>query len=154
MKNRSVPGATVVPVLVYEDVAKAVDWLRDAFGFRERLRAGPSGGPISHAQMEVGTGAIMLGRAGGEFRRPNPNEVVGQYVVVHVADVDAHFERAQRHGAQILKPPADMPFGERQYTAQDAGGHRWTFSQSVADIAPEAWGAVVARPDGPQMHTG
>ena len=35
--NRSAPGATVVPVLVYEDVAKAVDWLCDTFGFMERL---------------------------------------------------------------------------------------------------------------------
>jgi len=37
--NRSAPGATVVPVLVYEDVGKAIDWLCGAFGFEERLRA-------------------------------------------------------------------------------------------------------------------
>ena len=154
MVNRSAPGATVVPVLVYEDVATALEWLRDAFGFKERLRAGPPDGPVFHAQMEVGAEAIMLGREGGEFRRPTPNEVVGQYVVVHVADVDAHFERAQQHGAQILRPPADMPFGERQYTARDPGGHRWTFSQSVADVAPHEWGAVVAAPDESRSSTG
>jgi len=37
--NRSAPRATVVPVLVYEDVGKAIDWLCGAFGFEERLRA-------------------------------------------------------------------------------------------------------------------
>ena len=145
--NRSAPRCKVVPVLVYEDVAGAVEWLRDAFGFTERLRAGPPGGPVFHAQMEIGTEAIMLGRQGGEFRRQRPDEV-SQYVVVHVDDVEQHFERARRHGAQIVKPPADMPFGERQYTAQDPGGHRWTFSQSVADVAPESWGAVVGRASG------
>ncbi len=40
-----------------------------------------------------------------------------------------------------MKPPTDMPFGERQYTVEDPWGHRWTFSQSIADVAPEVWGA-------------
>jgi uncharacterized glyoxalase superfamily protein PhnB len=39
-----------------------------------------------------------------------------------------------------------MPFGERLYSVEDVGGHRWTFSQSIADIAPEDWGATPARP--------
>jgi hypothetical protein len=30
------PSATVVPVLVYEDVGKPIDWLSATFGFRER----------------------------------------------------------------------------------------------------------------------
>ena len=37
--------------------------------------------------------------------------------------------------------------GERQYTAVDLGGHVWTFSQSIADVAPEGWGGVSASPD-------
>lgn len=139
--NRSAPRATVVPVLVYEDVGKAIEWLCDAFGFTERLRAGPPGGIVSHAQLNIGEGAVMLGRQGAEFRPPHPDEV-NQYVIVHVDDVDQHFERAQRCGARILKSPADMPFGERQYTVVDPGGHRWTFSQSIADVPFEAWGAT------------
>jgi uncharacterized glyoxalase superfamily protein PhnB len=43
------------------------------------------------------------------------------------------------HGARILHAPADHPSGERQYTAADPGGHRWTFSESIADVAPEPW---------------
>ena len=34
--------------------------------------------------------------------------------------------------------------GERGYTAEDLGGHRWTFSQSIADVAPESWGGTTA----------
>lgn len=142
--NRSAPRATVVPVLVYEDVGKAIDWLCGAFGFTERLRAAGPGGSISHAQLAIAEGALMLGRQGSEFRPPRPNEV-SQYVVVHVEDVDRHFERAKQRGARILKPPADMPFGERQYTAEDLAGYRWTFSQSIADVAPEQWGATTAQ---------
>jgi uncharacterized glyoxalase superfamily protein PhnB len=141
--NRSAPRATVVPILVYEDVGDAIDWLCRTFGFRERLRAGPPGGSVSHAQLDIGDGAIMLGRHGGEFRPPRPGEV-SQYVTVHVEDVDGHFEQAQRSGARILKPPSNMPFGERQYTVEDPGGHRWTFSQSIADVPLDAWGATPA----------
>ena len=143
--NRSAPRATVVPILVYEDVGKAIDWLCDTFGFTERLRAGPPGGSVAHAQLDIVDGAVMLGRQGAEFRPPRPNEV-NQYVTVHVDDVDKHFEHARQCGARIVKAPADMPFGERQYTAEDIGGHRWTFSQSVADVAPEKWGATLATP--------
>jgi uncharacterized glyoxalase superfamily protein PhnB len=56
-------------------------------------------------------------------------------------DVDGHFEHARQRGAKILKSPTDMPFGERQYTVEDPWGHRWTFSQSIADVPLEAWGA-------------
>lgn len=145
--NRSAPRATVVPILVYEDVEKAIDWLCGTFGFKERLRAGRPGDSASHAQLVIADGAVMLGRQGGEFRPPRPNEV-SQYVTVHVENVNAHFEHARRCGAKILKPLTDMPFGERQYTAEDPGGHRWTFSQSIADVALEAWGA--REPDRPE----
>jgi uncharacterized glyoxalase superfamily protein PhnB len=143
VNNRSAPGAAVVPVLVYENVEQAVAWLCRVFGFKERLRAGAPGGPVSHAQLWIGDAAVMLGRQGAEFRAPRPDEV-SQYVVVHLDDVDGHYERARAAGATIVKPPLDMPFGERQYTAQDPGGHRWTFSQSVADVEPAKWGATVA----------
>jgi uncharacterized glyoxalase superfamily protein PhnB len=143
--NRSSPRATVVPILVYEDVGKAIDWLCGTFGFRERLRATGLGGSVTHAQLDIAEGAVILGRQGAEFRPPRPNEV-SQFLHVHVDDVDRHFENARQRGARILKSPTDMPFGERQYTVEDLGGHRWTFSQSIADVALEEWGATPARP--------
>lgn len=139
ISNRSAPSATVVPVLVYEDAAQAVEWLCRVFSFKERLRAEREG-ILFHAQLAVGEGAIMLGRRGGEFCPPRPGET-SQYVHVTVEDVVAHRDHALRSGARILKDVADMPFGERQYTVEDPEGHRWTFSQHVADVAPEKWGA-------------
>src|SRR5687768_13622936 len=141
--NRSAPGATVVPVLVYEDVGAAISWLCYTFGFKERLRAAAPGGSVVHAQLGIDDGAVMLGRQGAEFRAPHSPEI-NQYVVVHGNSVDEHFARTRERGAHIVRPPADMPFGERQYAALDCGGHRWTFSQSIADVAPEDWGAPQA----------
>lgn len=145
VSNRSAPTATVVPVLIYEDVGEAINWLCRAFGFTERLRHAGRDGTVSHAQLAIAEGAIMLGRQGDTFRPPRPGEV-SQYVLIHVDDVDRHFEHAKQFGARIVKPLTNMPFGERLYTAEDHAGHRWTFSQHVADVAPEAWGATPARP--------
>jgi uncharacterized glyoxalase superfamily protein PhnB len=141
--NRSAPTATVVPVLIYEDVGKALDWLCAAFSFSERLRAPRPDGRVMHAQISIGEGAVMLGAQGAEFRPPHADEV-NQYVLVRVEDVDRHFEHAKQFGARIVKPLADLPFGERAYTAEDLAGHRWTFSQSIADVPLEQWGAIPA----------
>ena len=136
IENRSVPAATVIPVLAYEDVGKASDWLCEVFGFRERLRIG------SHrAQLVFGDGAVIL------TQRPISPSLHAPYVChevhVRVADADSHYEHARQCGARILHAPESYPFGERQYTVEDPGGHQWTFSQSIGDVAPEEWGATV-----------
>ncbi len=46
-----------------------------------------------------------------------------------------------------MTEPTDFPYGERQYTAEDPAGHQWTFSQTLADVAPEEWGGITAVPD-------
>ncbi|HJZ67287.1 MAG TPA: VOC family protein [Blastocatellia bacterium] len=140
--NRSAPTATVVPILVYEDVGKAIDWLCRTFGFAERLRF-ERDGVISHAQLAVAEGAIMLGRQGGPYRAPRGDEV-NAYVHVTVDDVDRHFDHSKQCGARILQQPTDRPFGERQYTVEDPAGHWWVFSQHISDLAPEDWGATTA----------
>jgi uncharacterized glyoxalase superfamily protein PhnB len=140
--NQSAPAAGVVPILIYADVGKAIDWLSHAFGFKERLRA-ERNGIVGHAQLIAAGGALMLGRQGAEYHPPRPGEVQ-QYVHITVDDADAHCERARSAGARIVQPPHDMPFGERQYTAEDPEGHRWVFSQHIADVAPHQWGATLA----------
>ena len=141
--NRSAPTATVVPILVYEDVEAAIEFLVRAFGFAEHLRARGPDGRVNHAQLRVAEGSVIIGRQGGPFRAPHGEEV-SQFVHITVADVDAHFRHATEQDARILQPPHDMPFGERQYTAQDPGGHWRTFSQHIADVAPSEWGAIEA----------
>jgi uncharacterized glyoxalase superfamily protein PhnB len=140
--NRSAPNATIVPILIYEDVGQAIEWLCQTFGFNERLRA-ERDGVVSHAQLTVAEGAIMLGRQGGPYRAPHGTEVTA-YVLVAVDDVDKHYQHAKQCGARIVNPPTDMPFGERVYTAQDHARHWWTFSQHIADVALEEWGAKPA----------
>ena len=60
--------------------------------------------------------------------------------MVRVEAIDAHVHRARHHGARIIRDLEDFPYGERQYTCLDPAGHSWTFSQTIANVAPDVWG--------------
>lgn len=141
-ENRSMPTATIIPVLAYDDVREASAWLCAAFGFEERLRIGDH-----RVQLVVGDGAVIVNK-----RRAQPDgsilPVFGHEIMVRVDDLDSHYERAQAHGARTLQPPTDFPYGERQYSVEDPSGHVWTFSQTIADIAPEEWGGTLVASNG------
>ena len=139
--NRSIPEATVIPVLIYPDVRQAVAWLGAAFGFVERVQIGEN----HRSQLRVGDGAVIIGDVRGDRRPPRPGEATHS-VMVRVPDARAHCEHARQHGAQILMEPTDFEYGERQYSAQDFAGHQWTFSETLADVAPEEWGGNTVNP--------
>ena len=133
-QNRSIPRCTVIPELAYPDVVEAMRWLCDAFGFTLRIQI------ANHrVQLNVGDGAVVLTERGGSKDAPIE---AAHSVMVRVSDVNSHHDRAKQHGARILRRPTDYPYGERQYTAEDSGGHRWTFTQSIADVDPKEWGGT------------
>ncbi len=133
--NRSIPRATVIPVLAYRDVTEAVAWLCDAFGFTVRLRIG-----THRVQLNVGDGAVTV----REMRAAEGDAALGAgcSITVRVEDVDAHCNCAKDHGAKIIEGPVTHPYGERQYNAIDFAGYSWTFSQSISDVHPQEWGGT------------
>ena len=135
--NPSAPPQAVVPVLAYDDVRAAVEWLTRVFGFAERVRIGDH-----RAQLSAGNGAVIVADAGYGRRSPTAEDAITHSVMVRVADVDAHYRAAVAAGAHGATEPADHPYGERQYGVTDPAGHRWTFTQSVAEVEPESWGGI------------
>ncbi len=137
-ENRTMPSCTIIPELVYDDVTEASRWLCDVFGLAERWHAGDH-----RAQLSLGDGTIAI-------TEPRTSEALTGHVslVIRVDDADTHCRRAREHGATIVAEPRDHAYGERQYTAEDLGGHHWCFSESIADVAPEDWGGT----SGPALH--
>jgi uncharacterized glyoxalase superfamily protein PhnB len=122
-------------------VPRAIEWLSGAFGFKERLRTPPDpDGSIHLAQVLAGEGSVMLRtKAQG-----SATGALNQSFLVRIENVDAHCERARQFGARIQREPKSTEFGERQYTAIDLEGYAWTFSQTIVDVEPEEWGAIVS----------
>jgi PhnB protein len=139
MANKAEPG--VVPMLSYEDAATAIDWLTEAFGFREQaeMRYTAADGTVTHAQLEHGDGLIMLATPTPDYQSPNRHrqtcEAADRWlsapwvidgVLVHVDDIEAHFAQAKKAGATMLSGIEDGP-GGRLYRVADLEGHRWMF---------------------------
>ncbi len=59
-----------IPMLSYEDVGAAVDWLTNAFGFRETgQRYTDQEGRVTHAELELD--GALLGWPGPEYQSPD-----------------------------------------------------------------------------------
>jgi uncharacterized glyoxalase superfamily protein PhnB len=134
--NRSMPPGIIIPELAYEDVEAAATWLCKTFGFKERLRIGNH-----RRQLVFGDASIVVIELSGDHATgPIASQERTHKIMVQVPEVDQHYGVVRGSDAKILSHPETYPFGERQYTVEDPGGHVWTFTQSVADISPEEWG--------------
>jgi uncharacterized glyoxalase superfamily protein PhnB/GNAT superfamily N-acetyltransferase len=136
-RNRSVPQAAVVPVLIYPDVRAAVAWLEDALGFVERVQIGDD----HRAQLTYGDAALIVADVRGVQVAPEPERAT-HVIMLRAEDADAVVARARERGAVVDMEPTDFEYGERQAKLRDPFGHHWTISQSIRDAAPEDWGGI------------
>ncbi len=133
-----------VPMLSYEDVGAAAEWLAGAFGFRERgQRSTDDDGRVTHAELELGGAVVMLGWPGPAYRGPRRHAetcaierataetpFVADGVLVYVDDVTEHAATARDAGARVVRELESAPPG-RLYVAEDPEGHRWMFLEAA-----------------------
>jgi len=131
----------IAPMLSYEDVAGAADWLIGAFGFEEVERFDHEG-EVVHVTLRLSSGVVMLGKPGNSYINPRRlreecDAAARMYSVpwvvdgvwAQVDDLDTHRERARAAGATLLSEIEDGPNG-RLYRVEDPEGHRWMFAQA------------------------
>jgi len=121
------------PYLFYEDLPRAIDFLKRAFALEERRVERNDLGNVEHAQLGLGAAVVMLGATGswpGYRSRKSPEALGGLNAGVYlfVGDVDSHAARARAVGAKVQMEPADMPWGDRLYCAEDIEGQFWMFA--------------------------
>jgi uncharacterized glyoxalase superfamily protein PhnB len=144
MKNRSVPVDGVLPHLVYRDVEGAIAWLAEVLGFAEHFRYGDPAAPQG-AQMHLGDAWVMLSSARDGRASPKKLGAWTQSLTVFVEDVEGHYARTKEKGARVVEELHVTEYGEFQYAVEDLEGHLWIFARHAKDVAPEEWGAVVAK---------
>ena len=132
----SSPGR-LIPILTYQDIPAAHDFLVHAFGFEAGGVSRNSDDQPIHGEVRSGDAPIWLHRVTPEHRLDSPaaSDVANSGLFVFVDDVDAHYERARAAGALIDSQPVDQPYGQREYGARDIEGHRWWFATPTAAVA-------------------
>ncbi len=118
--------AKLFPAIKYDDAPTALNWLKAAFGFEPHAVHKDDAGNIVHVEMKKGDAMIMFGGSRPpEESNPWCTEPMGVYVCVD--DIEAHFTQAKAAGADIVRPLSDTPYGSREYSVRDCGGHLWSF---------------------------
>jgi PhnB protein len=130
----------VSPYLCVAGAARAIDFYVDVFGAVERMRMpGDSPDNIGHAELELGTGMIMLADEFPDMGFLSPKSIGGSPVTVqvYVEDVDAVFARAIAGGATATRELENQFYGDRSGQFVDPFGHRWNVASHVEDVEPD-----------------
>lgn len=121
----------VSPKLVVSDAPAAIAFMVEVLG----ATAGPvfrHGGAVQHATVHLGGRPFSLKDADEHDPAPTP----GAIVEVTCTDPDAVAERASAHGAEVVFPVADQPYGPRAGRLVDPWGTQWLVTTPVT-MSPE-----------------
>ncbi len=133
-RSDTTAAAAVIPILVYEDIEAAHDYLVETFGLTSGGLHRLDDGTVVHAEVRNGEAPIWLHRAAADHEMASPRGAAMSHggLSVNVPDVDAHYARVKAAGARIDLEPSDQPYGLREYGARDPENHRWWFSSRLA----------------------
>lgn len=139
----------LMPYLVVQGAARAIDFYVRVFGAREDFRLTEPSGKIGHAELLIGASRLMLADEYPDFGALSPASVGGTPVVLHlyVADVDATQALAERKGATVLREARNEFYGDRRGMLLDPFGHRWSIATRVEAVSPQKmqarWSAMM-----------
>ncbi len=113
----------LAPYLVVRDAPGLIQFIEKALGGTLSYREADPDGRIHHAEVRVADSVVMLADVPAGSR-PYP-----AMLHLYVDDCDAAFSKAVKAGATGVRPPAEMPDGDRRGGVADPWGNQWWFSQ-------------------------
>jgi PhnB protein len=130
---------TVSAHLIVRGAEEAIEFYKQNFGARERLRMAGPNGKIMHAELEIGNSVIMLCEESPQMQCVSPLSLNGTPVTIHVytENTDQVFDRAVKAGAEPIMPPTDMFWGDRYGKLRDPFGHQWAIATHLWDMTAE-----------------
>ena len=140
----------VTPYLCCRGAADAIEFYKSVFSATERMRMpGDSPDTVGHAELEIGTGMVMIADEFPDHGFLSPQTIGGTPVTVHlyVEDADAVFARALALGAIEARPLEDQFYGDRLGQFTDPWGHRWSVASHIEEVSEEEMGRRMAELD-------
>jgi PhnB protein len=137
----------IVPYLLVDGAADAIDFYVKAFGATELFRLPMPDGAIGHAEIDIAGARVFLADAPNDMPGDagNPRKLGGTTVLLHryVPDVDSAVATAEAAGATVLRAPEDQFYGDRAAVVQDPWGHQWSLHTHIRDVSPEEMARAV-----------
>jgi PhnB protein len=130
---------SLTPYLYVSDARRAIEFYTRAFGAKELFRMDGPNGKIGHAELRIGSAALMLADEHPEMDVRSPLAYGGSpmSLLLYVEDVDQVFRRSIEAGAKALRPVKDQFYGDRSGMIEDPFGHRWAIATHVEDVSAE-----------------
>ena len=130
---------TLTPYLAVDDASEAIEYYKEAFGAKERVRMDTPDGKIGHAELEIGDALLMLSDPFPQASTKPPKEIGGTSasVFMYVEDVDAVVKKAVDAGASVTMEVADQFWGDRFGKIIDPFGHHWGIATHKEDLTPQ-----------------
>ncbi|CAN3130743.1 VOC family protein [Mycobacterium sp. smrl_JER01] len=137
--NEEANRPMLVPHLVVDDAAAALDFYAKAFDAEEMTRIPGPGGKLIHACMRINGAQVFLNDDFPEFncgKSSTPAALGGSAVTLHLhgPDVEARFARALDAGATVVNPLEDQFWGDRYGVVRDPFGHLWSLAETVREV--------------------
>jgi PhnB protein len=128
----------VTPYLCVDGAAAAIDFYGRVLGATERMRMGGPDGKVGHAELQIGSGLVMLADEFPGMGQRSPRSLGGSPVTVsvYVEDVDAVFAKALDAGAKEVRAVETQFYGDRAGQFEDPWGHLWSIATHVEDVPP------------------
>jgi uncharacterized glyoxalase superfamily protein PhnB len=123
--------------LTVDGAGAASAWYAQALDARERSRITLPDGKLIHVELAFGDLTVMLADEFPEMTSFGPRHLGGTYgaIYLHLDDVDRVWDRAVGAGATVVRPLANVFWGERDGQILDPFGHRWGLTQHVRDVS-------------------
>lgn len=139
-KNNYCPEGyhALTPSLAIKGAAAAIDWYKNIFSAKEKMRLENPDKTIGHAELIIGDSMIMLADENPQYNK-SPQSTNGNSVnlYLYVADVDATIKKAQANKAKVTMEAMDMFYGDRVAHIEDPFGYSWTVATHVKEVSEE-----------------
>ncbi|MEO8289232.1 MAG: VOC family protein [Chloroflexota bacterium] len=120
------------PILNVTDLAASSRWYQEALGFRHIFTmSGPRGVPLLAHLRWIKYADLLLGARPVETGKRGLGMVLSFSAYLAERKVDDIAAQAEAYGANIVAPPADMPWNTRECTIEDPDGYRLIFTEPI-----------------------
>lgn len=143
--------STLTPHIVCAGAGEAMEFYKQAFGAETAMRLDGPDGKLVHGMMRIGNATLMLAEEMPDWQNFGPKALKGTPVTLHlmVDNADAAIAKAEKAGAKVVMPAADMFWGDRYGQVEDPYGHRWSISHHVRDVSVEEMKKAMANMPAP-----